>query len=263
MKRIFCPSEKKGFAVINGKIVECSVVSATINYQESHATSNDDKFVTVRHANGVEKNVPFTNFFGSIEKLKNDECVEWKSEVWLPYRFNNVELTIDNNELNFSYWSMVDGVAKKTFTNFTSITVSFDEEGRIDKVTSPDVPDTCYKTMEECYAFNDIVIVDEKGNETTHVGCANLCKLTKEQDDVLCEMEKLFQKAKDLGIIVVSDWNGTYAFNTNNLADQITSYEGKPDEGYERVDMRNKIFKRSGWIFEPCSDEAELYIKRK
>lgn len=251
------PNVRKGFSSINGEIHEVSIKVVNMRFGASEKPSD----LLVRYSGGecvIEK----SNFFENMTELRKMNPVEWNYNEWTNRFFARKLKESGNNAYLYDYWMMENGMAVHKKDSAKEVFIHIDENGIITNMESPDIPVDSYESSEECYAFNDITIINADGTRTIERGIANLCMLTPYQQELMKELEELSKKAKECGLVLAHDWNGLYAFNKSNVKRYEFNYE-QQDENSEPVDLTNKAFKCTFDIVVQTSEDDCLWVKRK
>lgn len=249
MKEISSVKSNHGFALINGKLIECDVTMLDWCMVEGVS----ETWLHVTYGDKTEKISP-SQFFESVEDFRNNVQMPLTRNVWLPGRLYNVNFS----DPDFT-WVIEDGRVKQKFLDIQTITIRFGENGRVESIESPDIPDVCYKLKDIAQSFLDIEVLNADGTEKKIIGAANLVTLTDEQRKIVEDMLSIAKKANDMGVRFVADWNGVYAFNSNNVKDWNVEYDEY--DGMERVDVQSEYF-AIGMNLCVSSDDNMLNIKR-
>lgn len=252
MKKINAYSGSHGFAYIDGRLIECEIQKMEYCFIEKNKAEIN---IVVSHADWTEK-ISVKDFYMSIDDFRNNIHRNRDYELWLNSRLRDLAGE-DADGNNYTY-IIKDGRVEKYVVEFSVIEV-FYESGKVHHVSSPDMPDECYSLEEAARSHVSLDVVNADGSVKHIPSAAELVTLTDEQKEVVDEIVKLSKKAKDMGICIVADWNGTYAFNRNNVKDSCIEYD--QEEGYERVDLLSHEFAIDLDIV-TSSDENMLDIKR-
>lgn len=253
MKTVFVPSVRKGYSMINENLTEVVVTSVFIDFKDSCNNT-----IHVKHQD-TEYTVSKDNFYASVEDFDKGNPVAWGTDVWLRCWVEGINFT-DNGA---SCYCFENGEPVLYELNINTLVVTFDEKGRVDMVRSDDFPANPYETREECLAFNNVTIKNEDGTTETRVGAARLAMLSDVQRDVVNQIVGLMRKASDMGVRIVADWNHTYAFNVNGVADYEFAYcDDYPSDKHEMVNLNHKEFIVNDSRFNICGEEDNLFIKR-
>ena len=252
MKTINVYDGSHGFAFIDGKLIECEIKKMEFCFIEKKKFETN---LVVAHADWTEK-IDAKDFYLSVEDFRNNIHRAPGREIWLSSFIRDLAgEDCDGNNFTFI---IENGRVKKYFVEFSVIEVYY-ENGRIDRVVSPDMPEECYALDEVAKSHISLEIVKADGSITKIPSAASLITLTDEQKEVVNEIIKLSKKAKDMGVVIVADWSGTYAFNANNVKDYTIQYE--EEDGCERVDVQSHEFAIDLEIY-TSSDDNMLNIKR-
>ena len=246
------PQAKAGFSAINGEI--CEVRIKVVNFRTNASGLPSDLLVS--HAGG-DSVVSADNFFDSIEHLTEQKPEPWNCPVYTPHFFQ--EKLKDNFDVDC--WVMENGLAVHKTGPAMEILISIGEKGNVAAMESPQIPSESYDSSEQCYAFNDVTVVAADGSRRVVKGIANLCRLTPEQEQIMQDIEALFDKAHASGLKIVQDFCGTYAFNVSDLQSWEFGYENI--DGMEFVDLSNPMFHRERPLSYVTSDDDRLFVCRK
>lgn len=252
MKSIRVYQGSHGFAYINGRLIECEIQKMEYCFIEKNQFEIN---IVVAHADWTEK-ISDKEFYLSIDDFRNNIHRSPSEELWLRSRLP--QLAGEDSDGNNFTFIIENGRVKKHIVDFQVIEVYY-ENGFVHHVYSSDMPEECYALEEAAQSHVSLEIVNADGSVKTIPSAASLVTLTDEQKEVVDEIVKLSKKAKDMGICIVADWNGTYAFNRNNVKDYCIEYD--QEEGYERVDLLSHEFAIDLDIV-TSSEENMLDIKR-
>lgn len=253
MKSINVYDSSHGFAYIDGRLIECEIKKMDFCFR---CDGGCDKYLVVAHADWTEKITP-DNFYGSIQDFNNDNPARPLRELWLTGWFRQLA-GYDDKGHPFTFIIKNGRVVKYT-VEFDVIEVFYDD-GKVHHLYSADIPNECWSTDVAARSHIGYEIVSADGSVTSVPAASSLVALTDEQREAVSELILLCKRLKDLGVCIVADWNGMYAFNRNNVADFKIEYD--ETTGYEGVDVLSDEFAV------PCdlivsSDENMLNIKRK
>lgn len=251
MAKFMIPSVRKGFSVINGKVYEVTLKAYLCDID------NEEEDVLVVENDGKEYKVGRDNLFLSVEDVKANNPTQWKNNG--VYIIGNAKI---DDELNADFWTFEDGKAKKNHVKLYHIHADFSGARMV--ITSPEIPSVTYESSEDAYMFNDVTVVHADGSEELVRGAGNLCKLTDEQRAVVNEIGRLIKTAREMGISFTTDWNDTYAFNSNEISDYALCYDRGDTciDNPEFVNLTAECFK-AGFYFPVSGDEDRLWITRK
>ena len=156
-------------------------------------------------------------------------------------------------------WIFVDG--EPVTIDIRPLRVVYDYEQRT--WTCEGIPQTnIFRTKEECLSFNEYEIVDENGSRTIK-GCNALIQLTREQEELVRQFEKLCKKMQDEGILLVSNFCEAFrAYNVRDCQDYEFYFTNEASEDFEQCDRDCGRYVNAQNIYE-SGDDFELYIKRK
>lgn len=252
MKSVRVYSESHGFAYIDGRLIECEIKKMEICFIEKNRFEIN---LVVAHADWTEK-ISDKDFYRSVEDFRNNIHRSPSEELWLRSRLPQLAGE-DSDGNNFTY-IIENGRVKKYVVEFQTIEVYY-ENGFVHHVESSDMPEVCYALEEAARSHISLEIVNADGSIKTIPSAASLVALTDGQKAVVNEIVKLSKKAHDMGIRIVTDWNGTYAFNASDVKDYCIEYE--EEDGYERVDLLSHEFAIDFDII-TSSDENMLNIQR-
>ena len=253
MKRINVYDESHGFAYINDRLIECEI------QKMEYCFIGEGQFeinIVVAHADWTEK-ISANEFYRSIDDFRNNIHRNPGRELWLNSHLHGLAGE-DADGNNFTY-IIKDGRVKKHVVEFSVIEVYYAGHGVIHHVYSPDMPEECYAIEEAAQSHVSLDIVNADGSVKHIPSAASLVTLTDEQKEVVDEIVRLSKKASEMGVHIVADWNGTYAFNAKNIKDYSVEYD--PVEGMERVDLLSHEF-AIGLEIMTSSDENMLNIER-
>ena len=259
--KVSLPSVSRGYAFIDGKAAEVQVIDAIIRYN----AHNEQSYLRVKYAGG-EATVSYENFFKDIQSMRDGKRVLWDNNDWLNDFDNYANMHMDSQTID--YWIMENGVARNHEVCLSEIAVHYDSDGKPVSATCPDIPEGTYDTKQDCYAFNDLTVLDKDGVEKTEKGIGNLCRLTAEQEKMLKKIVDDLKKASEMGLKIVADWNGYYAFNSKELEKYEFEYVSDIDdcdgEDGEYMNVRNEVFQRrilDGITF--IGEEDSMFAYRK
>ena len=148
------------------------------------------------------------------------------------------EINLGDATTNNSTFIIEDGRVKKHDFVFETIEVVY-EDGKVVSMSSPDVPEKCWMQEEDANAHLSVEVVSADGTMKKIPSVSELITLTDEQRSVMDDIIALTKKANEMGIEIVTDYNGVYAFNKNNLSGYEYDYDNC---GCERIDVLSREF---------------------
>lgn len=253
MKKINAYSESHGFAYIDGRLIECEIQKMEYCFIEKNKAEIN---IVVSHADWTEK-ISVKDFYMSIDDFRNNIHRNPGNELWLNSRLRDLAGE-DADGNNYTY-IIKDGRVEKYVVEFSVIEV-FYESGKVHHVSSPDMPNECYSLEEAARSHVSLDVVNADGSVKHIPSAAELVTLTDEQKAVVNEIVQLSKKAVGMGVRIVADWNGVYAFNSSNIKYYTIEYDEV--DGCERVDLLSHEFSIDMEIV-TYSDDNMLNIERK
>lgn len=90
-----------------------------------------------------------------------------------------------------------------------------------------------FRDRETALLHCDLIVVDENGVETKRPSAASLMKLTDEQMEVVMEVKKALDRAKEMGVQIILDTGccETYAFSMNHIKKFEVDYDSCGNNG--------------------------------
>jgi len=248
-KVTYFSTEGKRFFRHDGKCFECNIVKQTIKRHKIDGDWQYDFTLTVSN-NGREYDIMPEDLFKSVEDFERNlphepECV---FQPGIRFGTNGVCFYVkDSQVLNFDI-----------NTNWRTLIYDGMEW------TCPELPEKCYNDIKEACAGNIVRIVDNNGVETEKVGVNLLLRLNDEQRVILNDIENVYKKAKDAGIVFFydTDYDRVYAVNKRNVEDIFSCYE-QQDEDYEEAPIWKEEEFKADIPINPSFCDNILWIKRK
>lgn len=129
-----------------------------------------------------------------------------------------------------------------------------------------------YESKEDALSYNTYKVVKQDGTEFQRDGVNKLIMLDDDQRKLVGQLEKLFQKMRDSGMLLLLDCSeNLQAYNLRNIERYNLNYEGSPKlsmdddtdpDDYEMADRYGKGFSINHKI-DCYGDDYNLFILRK
>lgn len=197
------PSTQNVYALINGELTACKVLSVTVNVEDNKS------FVICESPDGVKNSFKAEELYSKVEAYKEGNTVSTiKPELrgLLPGCYEEVKKN-EQGELFFKefYWVMADGEPEKRYIDAKHLV--FDANTR-KLISGIDLPAEFYSSREECIKWNDITVVEEDGSKHVQKSLLRSLIISDKQRAIIDELKAVFDKAKDAGIVIGynSDW---------------------------------------------------------
>ena len=249
--KIYC--DAKGFTMIDGTLTEVTIKKLIATRQ----SVEDEEYEVTTILQGPDGKEHSTQIpilmYSSVEDYEKGEqaCYEVCSSPFYirPDGFRGID----------EAWIFVDG--EPVTIDIRPLEVVYDYEQRT--WTCEGIPQTnIFRTKEECLSFNEYEIVDENGSRTIK-GCNALIQLTREQEELVRQFEKLCKKMQDEGILLASNCCEAFrAYNVRDCQDYEFYFTNEASEDFEQCDRDCGRYVNAHNIYE-SGDDFELYIKRK
>lgn len=124
---------------------------------------------------------------------------------------------------------------------------------------------TLYETREHALLHCDLVVVDEKGQETTTLSPAKRVTLNEEQKEALEALEMAFKRLNEVGVTLCTDTESEdlYVFSNKDIKEQTWDCCGEVINkyGYGINDLMTKV--RNGSPLSWCFSDTTMYVKFK
>ena len=245
--------DAKGFTLIAGTLTEVTI-KKLIATRQSVEDKEYEVTTILQGPDGKEHStqIPILMYKSVEDYEKGQEaCYEVCSSPFYirPNGFSGID----------EAWIFVDG--EPVTIDIRPLRVVYDYEQRT--WTCEGIPQTnIFRTKEECLSFNEYEIVDENGSRTIK-GCNALIQLTREQEELVRQFEKLCKKMQDEGILLASNCCEAFrAYNVRDCQDYEFYFTNEASEDFEQCDRDCGRYVNAQNIYE-SGDDFELYIKRK
>lgn len=249
--KMYC--DAKGFTMIDGTLTEVTI-KKLIATRQSVEDKEYEVTTILQGPDGKEHStqIPILMYKSVEDYEKGQEaCYEVCSSPFYirPNGFSGID----------EAWIFVDG--EPVTIDIRPLRVVYDYEQRT--WTCEGIPQTnIFRTKEECLSFNEYEIVDENGSRTIK-GCNALIQLTREQEELVRQFEKLCKKMQDEGILLASNCCEAFrAYNVRDCQDYEFYFTNEASEDFEQCDRDCGRYVNAQNIYE-SGDDFELYIKRK
>ena len=249
--KMYC--DAKGFTMIDGTLTEVTI-KKLIDTRQSVEDKEYEVTTILQGPDGKEHStqIPILMYKSVEDYEKGQEaCYEVCSSPFYirPNGFSGID----------EAWIFVDG--EPVTIDIRPLRVVYDYEQRT--WTCEGIPQTnIFRTKEECLSFNEYEIVDENGSRTIK-GCNALIQLTREQEELVRQFEKLCKKMQDEGILLASNCCEAFrAYNVRDCQDYEFYFTNEASEDFEQCDRDCGRYVNAQNIYE-SGDDFELYIKRK
>lgn len=132
--------------------------------------------------------------------------------------------------------------------------------------TSHPASGTLYATREEALLHCDLIVVDEKGQETTTLSPAKRVALNEEQKEALEALEMALKRLNEVGVTLCTDTESEDLYVFSNKDIKEWTWDCCRDEvinkyGYGINDLMTKV--RNGSPLSWCFSDTTMYVKFK
>lgn len=239
---------KKGyvFDVITKKLASYELISA-----DFHLGIDEVTYKCKLGGNLTEITTPNLKIYSNENDFKINKSI---SEQLSAYRIKQVIPALyDGKAIIFA-----DG--KPTKTDKSNILITFDAENN--EVTS-DVK--VYSSIENCYVWNDLHVIEADGTERIIECPYNKLKLNDEQEKLVNILRETMLKLKNMNCTIYydSDYGNLLALNTTSVQ-TTTDYLSKDDECYIDVtECATRVLPKNCYLSYMNGDESILIEKEK
>ena len=254
MNQIETLSRTHGFVFLAGRLVECDAKQLKYVLDENNILQPVELTIAFGDETAV---VEPSEFFESVQDFRSGRCAELGKHVYLNLCVKNAAWS----ENAFPYTHIINnGRVEKKVIDIQTLYIEF---GPKMKVSSPDIPMTCWLAYEDALAHVDLKVHKADGTEETIQSAASLLALNAEQRKVVKKIAELTKQATELGVVFIGDFSDhVYAFSNHGIESWFSDYSRNTEDGWESLDVQNDEFDTDIRI-NVVSDENIVNIKRK